>query len=192
MPRFPFLLFFPLSMLLAQVPQFDNDGQLSRPLNYREWLYLTSGIGMNYGSSAESSQPAFDNVFVKPEAYRAFVDTGHWPEKTIFILEVRRSESHGSINRAGRFQTGVLAVEAAVKDSARYPEGWAYFAFGEGDSLLDKTKPFPQKSVCNQCHRANAAVENTFVQFYPTLLEIARAKGTLNPRYVQSEPSPPK
>jgi aspartate oxidase len=25
----------------------------------------------------------------------------------------------------------------------------------------------------------NAAVDNTFVQFYPTLLEIARQKGTL-------------
>jgi len=26
-------------------------------------------------------------------------------------------------------------------------------------------------------------VEHTFVQFYPTLLEIAKVKGTLNPSY---------
>ena len=185
MTRFAFLLLFSLSALLAQDPLFSAAGEFSRPQNYREWIYLTSGIGMNYGSDTESAQPAFDNVFVKPEAYRVFVNTGQWPEKTVFVLEVRRSESHGSINRAGRFQTDVLAVEATVKDSARYPEGWAYFAFGSGDALLEKTKSFPQKSACNQCHRANAAVENTFVQFYPTLLEIAKAKGTLNRHYSQ-------
>lgn len=191
MPRFLFFLCW-VPALLAQDPQFNTSGELSRPQNFREWVYLTSGLGMNYGSDTESTQPVFDNVFVKPEAYRAFVATGHWPEKTMFVLELRRSDSHGSINRAGRFQTGVQAVEAAVKDSARYPEGWAYFSFGQGEDLLEKTKPFPQKSACNQCHAKNAAVENTFVQFYPTLLEIAKAKGTLNPHYSQPAESSAK
>src|SRR5271155_214493 len=100
MARFLLLLPLCLSPLQAQDPQFNAAGELSRPPNYREWIYLTSGLGMNYGSNTESAQPPFDNVFVKPEAYRAFVETGHWPDKTIFILEVRRSDSHGSINRA--------------------------------------------------------------------------------------------
>jgi hypothetical protein len=191
MERFTILL-FALSTLLAQDPQFNAAGELSRPRDYREWIFLTSGSGMNYGSDTESAQPPFDNVFVKPEAYHAFVKTGHWPDKTIFILEIRQSDSHASINRAGRFQTGIVAVEAAVKDQARYSEGWAYFSFGQGDALLAKNKPFPQTSVCNQCHLKNAAVENTFVQFYPTLLEIARAKGTLNPHYVQQAESSAK
>jgi hypothetical protein len=189
MPRFLLLLPFCLPALQGQDPQFNAAGELSRPPNYREWIYLTSGLAMNYGSDTESAQPSFDNVFVKPEAYRAFVATGHWPDKTMFILEVRRSDSHGSINRAGRFQTGIAAIEAAVKDQARYSEGWAYFSFGQGDALLARNKPFPQNSVCNQCHAKNAAVENTFVQFYPTLLEVARAKGTLNPHYLQAESS---
>jgi hypothetical protein len=189
MPRFPVLLLLTLFSLPAQDPQFTASGELRRPQNYREWIYLTTGLGMNYGSDTESAQPRFDNVFVTPESYRAFVNTGHWPEKTMFILEVRSAESHGSINRAGHFQSGVVAVEAAVKDTARYPGKWAYFSFGEGDSLVEKTNPFPQKSVCNQCHVKNTAVENTFVQFYPTLLEIAKAKGTLNPHYAQSAPS---
>jgi hypothetical protein len=34
---------------------------------------------------------------------------------------------------------------------------------------------------CIDCHTKHAAVEMTFVQFYPTLLEIARQKGTLKP-----------
>jgi len=34
---------------------------------------------------------------------------------------------------------------------------------------------------CVECHSENAAVERTFVQFYPHLLEVAREKGTLKP-----------
>jgi hypothetical protein len=36
---------------------------------------------------------------------------------------------------------------------------------------------------CVECHTKNAAVERTFVQFYPTLLEVARQKGTLKPGF---------
>ena len=39
----------------------------------------------------------------------------------------------------------------------------------------------PEGNVCTQCHTKNGGVEDTFVQFYPTLLPIARAKGTLRP-----------
>jgi len=31
---------------------------------------------------------------------------------------------------------------------------------------------------CYSCHSAHAAVDTTFVQFYPTLAPIAKAKGT--------------
>ena len=39
-------------------------------------------------------------------------------------------------------------------------------------------------ATCYSCHPANGAVDNTFVQFYPTLLAIAKEKGTLNPAYL--------
>ena len=39
--------------------------------------------------------------------------------------------------------------------------------------------PIPPMAGCNACHNKSGAVENTFVQFYPTLLEVAQAKGTL-------------
>ena len=37
--------------------------------------------------------------------------------------------------------------------------------------------------------RPNGAVDNTFVQFYPTLIEVARSKGTLNAKIAQAEAS---
>ena len=160
-------------------PRYTKDGQLIRPTNYREWIYLSSGLGMNYGASPRNENPNFDNVFVQPDAYRAFLATGRWPDKTIFVLEIRASEQHGSINRDGRFQTDLIALEAEVKDESRYPQKWAFFSFGQAASLLDSNKAFPASSACNQCHAKNAAVDNTFVQFYPTLLDVAKAKGTL-------------
>jgi hypothetical protein len=30
-------------------PRYTNDGQLMRPDNYRELIYLSSGLGMTYG-----------------------------------------------------------------------------------------------------------------------------------------------
>ena len=166
----------------SDAPQFTADGQLALPKDYRDWIYLSSGLGMTYGPAAQADQgnPMFDNVFVNRTAYKAFLESGRWPDKTTFILEIRRAAGKGSINNAGHYQIDTVAVEAAVKDESRFPQKWAYFGFGRND----KATPLPSTSGCNSCHSQNAAVENTFVQFYPTLLEIATQKSTLNQAYV--------
>jgi hypothetical protein len=160
----------------AQEPQFTKDGRLMRPADYREWIFLSSGLGMTYGPSVEGANPRFDNVFVNPPAYRAFLKTGVWPDKTMFVLEVRNSASKGSINQGGHFQSDVAQMSAEVKDSSRFKDKFEYFtlpASGEPGEML------PRSAGCFACHSKNAAVENTFVQFYPTLLPVAKAKGTL-------------
>jgi hypothetical protein len=43
----------------------------------------------------------------------------------------------------------------------------------------------PVTAACYSCHAAKAALDTTFVQFYPTLLPIAKSKGTLNAAYSQ-------
>lgn len=185
--RKAFLLILAALALGAQTandgPQFNADGQLLLPKDYRQWIYLSSGLGMTYGpaASANTNNPAFDNVFVNPSSYRAFIETGHWPDKTMFVLEVRNSTGQGSINNGGHFQSDIRAIEAEVKDETRFPQKWAYFGFGKKDTAT----PNPATSSCNQCHGANAAVENTFVQFYPTLLDIAKNKATLNKAYLE-------
>jgi hypothetical protein len=179
----------------AAAPQFTSDNQLIRPTDYREWIYLTSGLGMSYGPAAAQqatdANPVFDNVFVNPASYKAFIATGKWPDKTIFILEIRSSSSHGSINKAGHFQSDVVAVEAAVKDEAHIPEKWGYFGFpGPPGGLAKTAKAFGKTAGCLACHTANGATDNTFVQFYPTLYEVAEAKGTLNASFPRPAPTP--
>jgi hypothetical protein len=93
-------------------------------------------------------------------------------------LEVRNSTTQGSINRGGHYQEGVSAVEIHLKDEKRFPGKWAFFGFGNGDKT---GKLFPADSNCQTCHAKNGAVDETFVQFYPTLLPIAKAKGTFKP-----------
>jgi hypothetical protein len=163
----------------ADAPQFTADNALVRPANYREWVWLSSGLGMSY-AAAPGGEPTFDNVFVAPGAYREFVATGTWPEKTILILEERASMTQGSINKSGHFQAARMGYEAEVKDTSRFPGGWAFFNLSGGAS---SAPALPKSAPCYSCHAQHGAVDNTFVQFYPTLLEIAQAKGTLRASY---------
>ena len=168
-------------------PAFTDDGQLIRPLDYRSWVFVTSGLGMTYGPAqpAAGRPPLFDNVFVTRDAYAAFLRSGTWPDKTMFILEGRRAETNVSINNGGHTQGEMAFMEAAVKDTARFTStgGWGYFSFDSRDGLLESAAPLPATATCYACHTANTAVDNTFVQFYPELFAVAKAKGTIKATY---------
>lgn len=167
-------------------PLYDSNRNLLPPSNYREWIYLTSGIDMSYTpKSSGMDHSMFDNVFVNPAAYRSFLATGTWPDKTVLVLEVRGAQSKGSINQRGQYQdTDVMDFEIHVKDEARFPGKWAFFSF---DSPTSKGTLIPTGAPCYSCHQAHAAVDTTFVQFYPTLLLIAQKKGTLSSAFLMAE-----
>jgi hypothetical protein len=167
--------------------QYTADAQLKFPTNYREWVYLTSGFDMSYNPGMQmGDHHMFDNVFVNPESYKAFVETGTWPDKTMLVLEVRGAVGKGSINQKGNYQGATMGLEVHVKDEARFPGKWAFFGFDE-----DKTaKMVPTTADCYSCHASHAAVDNTFVQFYPTLLPIAKSKNTLTPAYLKEVATP--
>lgn len=172
----------------ADGPRFSAAGLLQRPEDYREWNFVTTGLGMTYGPTqpAAGAPRFFDNVFVSRASYREFVKTGKWPDKTMFVLEIRSSESKASIDNGGVTQGGrVMAIEAAVKDVNRFKDtgGWGYFDFGGGTELKAEMAALPKTATCYQCHATNTAVENTFVQFYPTLFEVAQKMGTVKPTY---------
>jgi len=166
------------SPAFAGGPQYNDKAQLLFPANYREWIFLSSGLGMNYGPLAakEGEDPNFDNVFVEPSAYRGFLQTGRWPDQTMLVIEVRASQSKGSINKAGHYQGEVQGTEVEVKDEQRFPGKWAFFTHQNGAAVA---KLRPTSDQCYSCHAEHGAVDNTFVQFYPTLLSVAKEKGTL-------------
>jgi hypothetical protein len=174
-----------VSAATSDGPAYAASGDMLPPTNYREWVYLSSGIDMSYSPKAMEMGSVFDNVFVNPGAYRNFVATGTWPDKTVLVLEVRDALGKGSINQNGHFQgTHIADLEVHVKDEARFPGKWAFFSF---DSPTANGTLIPQGAPCYSCHQAHAAVDTTFVQFYPTLLPIARSKGTLSAEFVKGE-----
>ena len=173
----------------SNAPSYTDAGELRFPEHYREWVYLSTGFDMSYNPAMSMDHHMFDNVFVNPEAYQSFMQNGTWPDKTIFVLEVRGAESKGSINKAGHYQsTSLMGREVHIKDESRFPSKWAFFTFD--DDKLGKL--IPTSASCYSCHQQHAAVDTTFVQFYPTLLPLASAKHTLSASYLKESTSADK
>ena len=175
------LLLAPCAVWAA--PQYMSDNKMAVPADYRSWMFLTSSLDLNYNTAATPGHHMLDNVFVDPDSYQAFLQTGTWPDKTILIKENRIAESAGTLSKAGQFQTGVMNLEIHVKDEARFPNGkWAFFVSSDGKaagSLMQQT------ANCYSCHQDHGAVDTTFVQFYPTLMPIAQSKATLSASYLK-------
>ncbi len=170
-------------------PAYDDQGRLIRPEGYRNWVFVGSSLGLDYSQPIEGQYSAgvFHHVYMQPEAVKHYQETGNFPEKTMLVMEnytagtkdentakelTKGKEEFENLN--GHFSDARVGVEAAVKDSAKGPDSWSYYAFGSRAGLLPAAKAFPKKS-CWECHDKHAAVDNVFVQFYPILRE-ARAE----------------
>lgn len=165
---------------LAQ--NYIGSDQMTVPADYRQWVFLTSSLDLDYNTEAATSRHMLDNVFVDPASYKAFLKTGTWPDKTILIKENRRAKSTGTLSKRGQFQVGVRDLEIHIKDVARFPGQWAFFKSDDGAA---PAKLRPQSDTCYSCHQDHGAVDTTFVQFYPTLFGIAKEKGTLSAAYLK-------
>ncbi len=187
--NFVVAILFCIALITATAGAIDytRDARMVLPKDYREWVFISSGIGMSYlpGGGANAN-PSFENIFVNPEAYKDFLKTGTWPDKTVLILESRGSESQVSINKDGRVQSKLLAISAHVKDASH--GGWAFYSFGNGTQ--QEGTLLPKSADCYSCHQMNGAVDTTFVQFYPTLAEIAKAKGTFKASSAETSGAP--
>ncbi len=172
------------AVILYAPPASASDDALQRPRDLRELVFLSSSHGLAYGPAARLlGSPAFTNIFVAPEIYKSFMQTGKWPEGTTFFMEVRKAESHTDIGTSGNSQGELLAVEAETKDSTRYPDGgWAFFDFGPGGAN-ERGQPLARTAECYTCHRLHGAVEQTFTQFYPEQFAVAKRMGTVRKDY---------
>ena len=178
-------------VVAADGPGYMADGSLKYPADYREWVFLTSGLDMSYNPAATASEHStFDNVFVNPAAYKGFKATGVWPEGTVMVLENRAGEGDTSINKRGRTQGAeVTGLEVHVKDAAHADPthtngGWGFYGFDDPQKPVSG-KYIAKPASCYTCHEAHAAVDTTFVQFYPTLVEVAKGKETFSTAYLK-------
>jgi len=93
---------------------------------------------------------------------------------------VHGGEKQASLNKHGLSQTEeTMGVEVHVKDASQ-PGGWGFYTFDNQKTA----KIIPPAASCYSCHQQHAAVDTTFVQFYPTLLPVAKAHRTLSKAYL--------
>ena len=141
MPRSVLCAWLALTAMLGQAqdsgaPRYSASGSLLLPADYREWIFLSCGLGMTYGPiAAHDMTPRFDNVFVSRPAYAVFLKTGTWPDKTMFVLEVRAAEAKGSINQGGHYQGAVVGIESEVKEAGR----WTFYGFDRGSRKVSRS-----------------------------------------------------
>jgi hypothetical protein len=148
----------------ADGPRFDGKALLL-PTGYDTWPVVGTSLGLSY--SGNTSGPGmFHRIYMNPSSYAAFKRTGQFPEGTMFVLEGHEAETRKSIAQGGYVEGNRMALEASVKDSSRFPNGWAYFTFDNGAKAT--STPFAD-SQCHSCHLAHGEVDSVFVQFYPNL-----------------------
>jgi Cytochrome P460 len=157
------------------LPRYTAGGALIRPDRVETWILVGASLGLGYSDAQNASGPGtFHNVYLEPHAYRTYVATGRFPDKTMLAMLLFQPGEKTPPSRRGYFEGEFAGLEVAVKDQARFPGGWAYFGFGSGGPG-STARAFPRDN-CAQCHAANAADDNVFVQFYPTLRTILASR----------------
>ncbi|HLH30410.1 MAG TPA: cytochrome P460 family protein [Terriglobia bacterium] len=106
---------------------FEGSDTLLRPAGYRDWVRVGSANG---------------RLYVDPIAYKAFTQTGAFPEGAVLVREGAPSNGHG-------------ALDVSVKDS-RFDGGWGFFEFVDKKGI-QKTKA-PIAESCRYCHEGHPSL----------------------------------
>jgi hypothetical protein len=167
-----------LQALLAPgdtMPRYAGDS-LIRPDGFERWVLAGASMGLGYSQpsgadAAGATGGMFHNVYIERTAYQHYVRTGKFREGTMMAMTLYEPGQKVHPSKQGFFEGNFLAVEFSVKDGARYPGSWAYFNFGKG-ARGSRAVANPRQA-CQSCHAQNAADDNVFVQFYPTLRAVS-------------------
>lgn len=165
-------------------PEFDDRGRLLTPEGYERWTLVGTSIGLDYtpgaGEQPDAVKPEagiFHNVYLQPEAFDHYVDTGNFPRNSIFVVTncpPRKLEGDDAVGRHGRFADATRGLEVSVKDDRRFDDGWGFFLYREAQGPRIASQAFPTQS-CMECHASHGEDDAVFTQFYSVLRE-ARAK----------------
>jgi len=161
--------------------KFDKDGNLIQPVDYewRTWMYIGTPITPNSLNPPEAPFPEFHNVYIDPISFEHFSKTGEFPDGTLLIKELVSVGATKAASGNGYFQGDFIGLEAAYKDSKRYPNepgNWAYFTFSHEAPPYPSTAALQPAASCNSCHEVNAADDWVFTQYYPVIRAVKPKK----------------
>ncbi|WP_293005324.1 cytochrome P460 family protein [Nitrosomonas sp.] len=173
------VMFFLMSSSVSAKEYFTiKNGELERPTGYREWIYVGAPVTPNDMNNGKASFPEFHSVYIDPESWEHWKQTGKFRDGTILVKEMNSVGTKSAPSGQGYFMGRFMGLEATIKSKREFPNepgNWAYFSFSTEDhkSLKKTTKAEPTAS-CNACHDASAKDDFVFTQYYP-VLEAAKA-----------------
>src|SRR6202140_2330731 len=162
----------PTATSSPNVPRYD-DKNLLFPDGFRNWMFVGSNRGLLYKGDAEPGPITFHNIYINPEAYAHFRDTGQFPDPTMLVMDIYDSaerEPQGIIVR-GSYDGPWDGNFVAVKNSARPPGKageemfWVYYFFPPEKN--DPTKPQASAAAepdanCYACHIGHGMIDNVW------------------------------
>ena len=169
------VLFGQVSSLAADVVAFsiNEKGDLIKLEGYREWIYVGAPVTPNDMNNGKAPFPEFHNVYIDPASYKNWKKTGKFREGTILVKELVSVGSKAAPSGNGYFMGEFIGLEATIKSSKHFPKepgNWAYFSFTTKDhKSLNPTEAASAKETCAACHKASAADDMVFTQYYPVL-----------------------
>jgi len=152
---------------------FDESGNLIRPENWREWVFIGAALTPNDQNFGQAYLPEFKYVYIDPISFEIWKETGEFREGAVVVKELVAIGSREEQSGKGYFPGEYLGMELAVKDSRRFEShlgGWGFFSFGELP-YVESTPVIRGESEfdCSGCH-SYAEQDMIFTQFYPNLL----------------------
>lgn len=150
---------------------FNDNNELIQPKNYRQWVHVGTQVTPNDMNNGKAEVPEFHNVYIDPESFAYWKKTGKFRDGTMLVKELLNVGTKKALTGNGYFMGTFTGLEAAVKDSKRFPDEpghWAYFMYGMKYPLPNKAAAKPTNE-CNICHQNNAKDDWVFTQYYPTL-----------------------
>lgn len=160
-------------------PQWTRDGQLKLPQGFHSWVFLGAPLTPHALNNGKAGFPEYHNVYIQPEAYQAYRETGEFPEGTILLKELQLTlpaihDDGSRVEASGRgyFPGTMNGVDISVKDSRRFSDtnGWGFFNFGHHAPPYAKTAAVQSKDACADCHEANGT-NMVFSKFYTPVLD---------------------
>lgn len=156
-----------------QLPRFNPDSELYRPEGWEAWVLAGTSMGLGYSEPTSTLAPgdppgAFLNVYIQPWAYERFMETGSFPEGTMFVLAGSDPERKANPALRGFYQGPISLMEVHLKREGLHESGWGFYGFG---NETETAAMIPGNAPCYACHRDEAAYDNAFVQFYPAIRE---------------------
>jgi hypothetical protein len=130
-------------------------------------------MGLTYNEPAAAPAPGeppgiFLNVYVQPWAYERFMESGEFPEGTMFILAMAEPVARNDPARGGFTMGAISMMEVHLKRAGVHESGWGFYGFGGDDQSAEM---IVGEANCYSCHRDEAAYDQAFVQFYPKMRE---------------------